>query len=45
MSVSAYAAMKIPGMSHPRYQYVAGEPRLMSWTPGVSLVVRPIGPC
>lgn len=24
---TAYAAIKIPGMSHPRYQYVAGEPR------------------
>jgi hypothetical protein len=22
-----YAAIKIPGMSHPRYQYIAGEPR------------------
>ena len=24
---AAYAVIKIPGMSHPRYQYVAGEPR------------------
>ncbi len=24
---TSYAAVKIPGMSHPRYQYVAGEPR------------------
>ncbi len=24
---AAYATIKIPGMSHPRYQYVAGEPR------------------
>ena len=24
---TAYAAIKIPGLSHPRYQYVAGEPR------------------
>jgi hypothetical protein len=24
---TSYAAIKIPGMSHPRYQYVAGEPR------------------
>ncbi len=24
---TAYAAIKIPGMSHPRDQYVAGEPR------------------
>lgn len=24
---TAYAAIKIPGMSHPRYQYVAGQPR------------------
>jgi hypothetical protein len=26
-----YAAIKIPGMSHPRYQYVAGEPRRISF--------------
>ena len=25
-----YAAIKIPGMSHPRYQYVAGEARRIS---------------
>ena len=24
---TSYAAIKIPGMSHPRYQYIAGEPR------------------
>jgi len=24
---TSFAAIKIPGMSHPRYQYVAGEPR------------------
>lgn len=24
---TAYAAIKIPGISHPRYQFVAGEPR------------------
>ncbi len=28
---TAYAAIKIPGMSHPRYQYVAGEPRRLSF--------------
>ena len=28
---TAYAAIKIPGMSHPRYQYVAGEPRKISF--------------
>jgi hypothetical protein len=26
-----YAAIKIPGMSHPRYQYVAGEPRKITF--------------
>ena len=26
-----YAAIKIPGMSHPRYQYVAGEARKISF--------------
>jgi len=26
-----YAAIKIPGMSHPRYQFVAGEPRRISF--------------
>jgi len=25
-----FAAIRIPGMSHPRYQYVAGEPRKIS---------------
>lgn len=25
-----YASIKIPGMSHPRYQYVSGEPRKIS---------------
>ncbi len=24
---TSYATIKVPGMSHPRYQYVAGEPR------------------
>ena len=24
---TAFAAIKVPGMSHPRYQFVAGEPR------------------
>ena len=28
---TAYAAIKIPGMSHPRYQYVAGEPRKITF--------------
>jgi len=28
---TAYAAIKIPGMSHPLYQYVAGEPRKISF--------------
>jgi len=28
---TAYAAIKIPGMSHPRYQYVAGEPRRINF--------------
>ncbi len=28
---TAYAAIKIPGLSHPRYQYVAGEPRKISF--------------
>jgi len=28
---TAYAAIKIPGMSHPRYQYVAGEPRRIAF--------------
>ena len=27
-----YAAITIPGMSHPRYQYVAGEPRRIVFT-------------
>ena len=26
-----YATIKIPGMSHPRYQYVAGEPRRIAF--------------
>ncbi len=26
-----YAAIKIPGMSHPRYQFVAGEPRKINF--------------
>jgi hypothetical protein len=26
-----YAAIKIPGMSHPRYQYVAGAPRKIAF--------------
>ena len=28
---TAYAAIKIPGLSHPRYQYVSGEPRKISF--------------
>ena len=28
---TAYAAIKIPGMSHPRYQYVSGEPRRITF--------------
>jgi len=28
---TAYAAIRIPGMSHPRYQYVAGEPRKIAF--------------
>ena len=28
---TAYAAIKIPGMSHPRYQYVSGEPRRIAF--------------
>jgi len=28
---TSYAAIKIPGMSHPRYQYVSGEPRRISF--------------
>ena len=28
---TALAAIKIPGLSHPRYQYVAGEPRKISF--------------
>lgn len=28
---TTYAAIKIPGMSHPRYQYVAGEPRRITF--------------
>ena len=28
---TAYAAIKIPGLSHPRYQYVAGEPRKITF--------------
>ena len=28
---TAYATIKIPGLSHPRYQYVAGEPRKISF--------------
>ncbi|HNT88352.1 MAG TPA: hypothetical protein PKL84_10855, partial [Candidatus Hydrogenedentes bacterium] len=26
-----YAAVQIPGMSHPRYQYVAGKPRKIAF--------------
>ena len=28
---TAYATIKIPGLSHPRYQYVAGEPRKITF--------------
>lgn len=28
---TAYAAIRIPGMSHPRYQYIAGEPRKIAF--------------
>ena len=28
---TAYAAIRIPGMSHPRYQYVSGEPRRIAF--------------
>ena len=28
---TAYAAIRIPGMSHPRYQYIAGEPRKITF--------------
>lgn len=28
---TSYAAIRIPGMSHPRYQYVAGEPRRIAF--------------
>lgn len=28
---TAWAAIRIPGMSHPRYQYVAGEPRRIAF--------------
>ena len=28
---TSYASIKIPGMSHPRYQYVSGEPRKISF--------------
>ncbi len=28
---TAYATVRIPGMSHPRYQFVAGEPRKISF--------------
>lgn len=28
---TSYAAIKIPGMSHPRYQYVSGEARRISF--------------
>lgn len=28
---AAYAAIRIPGMSHPRYQFVAGEPRRIAF--------------
>ena len=28
---TAYATIRIPGMSHPRYQYVAGEPRKIAF--------------
>jgi len=28
---TAYAAIKVPGMSHPRYQFVAGEARKISF--------------
>ena len=28
---TAYAAIRIPGMSHPRYQFIAGEPRRVSF--------------
>lgn len=28
---AAYAAIKVSGLSHPRYQYVAGEPRKISF--------------
>ncbi len=28
---TAYATIKVPGMSHPRYQYVSGEPHKISF--------------
>ena len=28
---TTYASIKIPGMSHPRYQYISGEPRRISF--------------
>lgn len=28
---ASYAAIRIPGMSHPRYQYVSGEPRRIAF--------------
>lgn len=30
-TATAYAAIRIPGLSHPHYQFVAGEPRRISF--------------
>ena len=39
---TAYAAIKIPGMSHPRCQYVAAEPASMirPWMKSVSATAK-----
>lgn len=37
---TSFASIKIPGMSHPRYQYVAGEPRKISFK--ISLFKGPV---